>query len=112
MTEYKITSEPFTIQITGFAHNQPVWVGARLKTYKGPTMELTISSPLNPTKMVNVPFPISHKSLKIAVGRWGPIMSGAEVKALDALLISFAKYIVANHDWDQPFRPLPDGPLD
>jgi hypothetical protein len=105
MSEYKMICEPFTIRITGFAHNQPVWAGNRLKIYNGPTMELTISSPLNSTKQVNIPFPISHYSLKISVGRWGPVMSRAEVNALDALIISFAKYIAANHYWDEPYRP-------
>jgi hypothetical protein len=105
MSEYQVISDPFTIQITGFAQNQPVWAGNRLKIHNGPTMELTISSPLNPTKLINVPFPISHDSLRISVGRWGPVMSRAEVKALDALIISFAKFIVANHDWEEPYRP-------
>lgn len=105
MSEYKMICEPFTIQITGFAHNQPVWAGNRLKIHNGPTIELTISSPLNSTKQVSIPFQISHNSLMMSVGRLGPIMSRAEVKALDALISSFAKYIVANHDWDKPYRP-------
>lgn len=112
MPNFKLHISHYVIAITGFAHNQLVRTRNKLKIYDGPTIELTISFPMDPPKRFNVPYPITKPALKRLINSYGGILWPKEIAAVFTAIESFAKYVANNHDWDMPFRPFPMGTLD
>lgn len=112
MPNLKLHLAHYVIAITGFAHNQPVRTRNQLKIYDGPTLELTVSFPMDPPKCFNVPYPIAKPALKRLLGSYGLILWPKEMTTVFKAIEGFAKYVSNNHHWDKPFRPFPDGTLD
>ena len=109
MSRFKLHIAHYVISISGFAHGQPVWSRGQLKVHKGPTVELTIVFPQDPTERFNVPFPVSRDMLRKLVGRHGGILWPDDLKRLHQRIQEFAKHLADNHGWYRPYRPFPEG---
>lgn len=109
MSRYKLHIGHYVISISGFAQNQPVWSRRQLKVHKGPTIELTIAFPQDPSARFNIPFPVTRDMLRKLVSRHGGILWPQQLKFLHDRIDEFAKYVANNHSWYRPYRPFPDG---
>ena len=109
MSRYKLHISHYVISISGFAHDQPVWSGRKLKVHKGPTIELTIAFPLDPSARFNIPFPVTRYMLRKLVARHWGILLPDEFKLLHDRINEFAMYVAHNHSWYKPYRTFPEG---
>ena len=109
MQRFKLLLPHYIFTISGFAHNQPVWVGTKLRVHNGATIELTITSQHDPPECFNVPFPLRRKGLGQLVGRHRGALFTDELACLHDLIEEFAQYVAATHGWRRPYRPFPDG---
>lgn len=109
MSRYKLHISHYVISISGFAHDQPVWSGRQLKVHKGPTIELTITFPLDPSARFNIPFPVTRYLLRKLVARHWGILLPDQLKLLHGRINEFAKDVVDNHSWYRPYRPFSEG---
>ena len=108
MSPYKLHISHYVISISGFAHNQPVWLRRELKVHKGPTVEITIAFPQDSPKRFNIPYPVTRDMLRKLVARHGGILCPKEFKLLRDRIEEFAKDVADNHGWNKPYRPFPE----
>lgn len=109
MSRFKLHISHYIIAISGFAHDQLVWKRRQLNIHKGPTIEITIAFPQDPTRRFNVPYPITRDMLRKLVSREGGILRPKQLKLLHERIEEFAKHIVDNHGWYRPYRTFVDG---
>lgn len=109
MSRFKLHISHYTISISGFAHNQPVWVGRQLKIHDGPTIEITIAFPHDPVRRFNIPYPVTRNMLRKLMGRHGGILRPKQLQLLHGRIEEFANHIVDNHGWFRPYRTFEDG---
>lgn len=109
MSRYKLHIGHYVISISGFAQNQSVWFRRQLTVHKGPTIELTIAFPLDPSARFNIPYPVTRSMLRKLVGRQWGILLPDELKLLHDRIDEFAKDVADNHSWYRPYRTFPEG---
>ena len=113
MPNFKLHAHPYVISITGYEPKGGIIrSGRHLKRHDGPTMELTLTFPLDDARCFNVPFPIENLPLRKRVACHGGLLASAEGKALKKLIEQFAVYVINNHGWSKPYRPDLDGYAD
>ena len=106
MPNFKLHAHPYVISITGYEPKGGIIrSGRHLKRHDGPTMELTLTFPLDDARCFNVPFPIENLPLRKRVAFHGGLLASAEGKALKELIMQFAAYVINNHGWSKPYRP-------
>ena len=113
MPNFTLAAPPYVISITGYEPKGGfIRSGRHLKPHDGPTMELTLTFPLDDARCFNVPFPIENLPLRKRVAFHGGLLASAEGKALKKLIEQFAAYVINNHGWSKPYRPDLDGYAD
>lgn len=109
MPSFKLVAPPAVITITGFIPQDGLIRYRRgFKKYDAPTFELTVFLPHDGPKSFNVPYPLGAQALRKRVASYGPLLSHAQGRELEDLILKFARYVVNNHGVSRPYRPDPE----
>jgi hypothetical protein len=103
MPSFKLKTTSTTISITGYQPQHGKIRDRRgLKLHEGPTIELTITFPVDDPRCFNVPYPLRPKALGTRLAFFGALLTTAEGKALEALISNFMVYVIDNHGFTHP----------
>ena len=89
MPNFTLAAPPCVISITGYEPKGGIIrSGRHLKRHDGPTMELTLTFPLDDARCFNVPFPIENLPLRKRVAFHGGLLPQPKARISKSLSCS------------------------